>query len=211
MPRGKFGRIERRSIEDVHVSSGCMLRFLVPFSASQRPHLVNHSIQIGGGQPEQKHPVQRLQRTHQLPASFQKEARVLTSPSRCPALCRIWYLCWNLTYCLKGSSIRASGTTVMKIASTVQTMAAARATSSSARGSRLLLASSDTDNCRWQLPSGLLIDVIRWQSPCSNPFVENFLLQRKGDPFLRRIWIGAQTAKLQENFLFILCHPLALE
>src|SRR4029077_7318061 len=41
--------------------------------------------------------------------------------------------------------------------------------------------------CRWQLPSGLLIDVTRWQSPCSNPFVENFLLQRKGDPFLRRI------------------------
>ena len=104
-----------------------------------------------------------------------------------------------------------SGTTVMKIASTVQTMAAARAASSSARGSRLLPASSDTDNCRWQLPSGLLIDVTRWQSPCSNPFVENFLLQRKGDPFLRRIGIGPQTAKLQENFLFVLCHPLALE
>jgi hypothetical protein len=59
--------------------------------------------------------------------------------------------------------------------------------------------------------TSLLIDVTRWQSPCSNPFVENFLLQRKGDPFLRRIGIGPQTAKLQENFLFALFHPLALE
>jgi hypothetical protein len=88
---------------------------------------------------------------------------------------------------------------------------APRAASSRARGSRLLPASSDIDNYRWQLPSDSLIDVTRWQSPCSNPFVENFLLQRKGDPFLRRIWIGPQAAKLQENFLFVLCHPLALE
>ena len=65
--------------------------------------------------------------------------------------------------------------------------------------------------CHWQLPSGLLIDVTRWQSPCSNALVENFLLQRKGDPFLRRIGIGPQTAKLQKNFLFALCHSLALE
>ena len=63
----------------------------------------------------------------------------------------------------------------------------------------------------WQLPSGLLIDVARWQSPCSNPFVEDFLLQRKGHPFMRRIGIGPQTAKLQENFLFVLCHSFALE
>ena len=68
-----------------------------------------------------------------------------------------------------------------------------------AHGSSLLPASSDTDNCRWQLPSGLLIDVTRWQSPCSNSLVENFLLHRKRDPFFRRIWISPQTAKLQEN------------
>ena len=59
--------------------------------------------------------------------------------------------------------------------------------------------------------AGLLIDVTLWQSPCSHSRVENFLLQRKGDPFLRRIWIGPQTAKLKENFLFVLCHPLELE
>ena len=45
-------------------------------SASQRPHLANDGEHIGGGQPEQKHSVQRLQRTRQLPVSFQKEARV---------------------------------------------------------------------------------------------------------------------------------------
>src|SRR5580704_7401424 len=90
-------------------------------------------------------------------------------------------------------------------------MAAARGVFKRAHESRLLPASSETDNCRWQLPSGLLIDVTRWQSPSSNSPVENFLFHRKRDPFFRRIWIGPQTAKLKEDILFGLCHPLALE
>jgi len=80
-----------------------------------------------------------------------------------------------------------------------------------AHGSSLLPASCGTDNCRWQLPCGLLIDVTRWQSPRSNSPVENFLLHRKRDPFFRWIWIGPQTAKLIDYLLFVLCHPLALE
>jgi hypothetical protein len=57
----------------------------------------------------------------------------------------------------------------------------------------------------------LLIDIARWQSPGSHSSVDDFLLQRKGDPFLRRIGIGPQTAQLLENFLFVLCHPLTLK
>jgi hypothetical protein len=57
----------------------------------------------------------------------------------------------------------------------------------------------------------LLINVIGWQARNPHSPIENFLFQRKGNPFLRRIGIGPQTAKLQENFLFVLCHPLALE
>ena len=45
-------------------------------SASQRPDLLNHGEQNGGCQPEQKHPVQRLKSTHQLPLLFQKKVRV---------------------------------------------------------------------------------------------------------------------------------------
>jgi hypothetical protein len=43
-----------------------------PSSAAQRPDLLNHGEQKGGGQPEQKHPIQRLQSTHELPLLFQK-------------------------------------------------------------------------------------------------------------------------------------------
>src|SRR5262245_9084912 len=58
---------------------------------------------------------------------------------------------------------------------------------------------------------GLLIDVSRWQSRSSNALAEHFLFYRKSDPFFGRIWIGPQTAKLKENILVALCHPLALE
>src|SRR5437016_14527512 len=53
----------------------------------------------------------------------------------------------------------------------------------------LLRPSPQKSHCRRQLPSGLLIDVTWWQSPCSNSLVENFLFHRKRDPFFRRIWI----------------------
>ena len=82
-----------------------------------------------------------------------------------------------------------------------------------AQGSRLLPASSDADNCQWhwQPPYGLLIDVTGGSPPVLNSPVENFLLHRKIDPLFRRIRIDPQSAKLNENILLVLCHPLALE
>jgi hypothetical protein len=60
----------------------------------------------------------------------------------------------------------------------------------------------------WQLPTGLSIDVKPMAVTCSHSSVENFLLQRNGDPFLRRFGIGPQTAKLQENFLLPFVSPI---
>src|SRR5260370_33613621 len=82
-----------------------------------------------------------------------------------------------------------------------------------AAASRRLQLRADQGRFRLHLtvPSGLLFDVIRWQSASSNSLIEDFLFHRKGDPFFRRIWIDPQIAKLIDHILFVLCHPLALE
>ena len=56
----------------------------------------------------------------------------------------------------------------------------------------------------------LLIVVTRWQSPDYNSLAENFLLHRKRNPFLRRIWIGPQSAEIIEHLLFVLGQSRAL-
>ena len=50
-----------------NVLSSLHLSLPVPPSASQRPDLLDQGEQKGGGQPEEKHPVQRLKSTHHLP------------------------------------------------------------------------------------------------------------------------------------------------
>src|SRR6516164_5198576 len=57
----------------------------------------------------------------------------------------------------------------------------------------------------------LLIDVTCWLSPDYNSLVENFLLHRKRNPFLRRIWIGPQSAEIIEHLLFVLGQSRALK
>ena len=50
--------------------------FPVPTSAADRPDLLDHGEQECGGQPEQHHAVERLQRAHGLPLTLQEDAGV---------------------------------------------------------------------------------------------------------------------------------------
>ena len=67
---------------------------------------------------------------------------------------------------------------------------------------------SETWSVSWK---ELLIDVTRWQSPDYNSLAQNFLLHRKRNPFLRRIWIGPQSAEIIEHLLFVLGQSRALK
>ena len=44
-----------------------------PCPAANRPDLLDHREQKGGGQPEQQHSIEGLQGTHHLPVRFQKD------------------------------------------------------------------------------------------------------------------------------------------
>ena len=70
---------------------------------------------------------------------------------------------------------------------------------------------SDNSVAMLYRPSGLLLDVIWRQSRGSTPPIKNFLLDRKIDPFFRRIWISPHTTELIDDVLFVLGQSLALE
>ena len=56
-----------------------------------------------------------------------------------------------------------------------------------------------------------MINVTWRQSPNYNSLAENFLLHRKRNPFLRRIWVDPQSAEIIEHLLFVLGQSRALE
>src|SRR5271169_5701885 len=58
------------------------LTFPPPLPASKRPDALDHGEQKGGGQPEEQHPVERFQSTHQLPVRLQIQAGVAVGGHR---------------------------------------------------------------------------------------------------------------------------------
>ena len=64
------------------VSRHSQLAVAMMVSAADRPYSLDHCEQKRGSQPEQQHPVQSLQRAHQLPAIFQEQRGVTVTRHR---------------------------------------------------------------------------------------------------------------------------------